>query len=83
MSVPTIPVPEPAVEPEPPSEAPAKAERAPLADLLPAGTLRLLVAAASLVAVVASFVDSNPDSAAQDFRLVALAAMRDKWPCQD
>jgi len=33
MSVPTIPVPEPAVEPEPPSEAPAKAERAPLADL--------------------------------------------------
>ena len=57
MSVPTIPVPEPAVEPEPPSEAPAKAERAPLADLLPAGTLRLLVAAASLVAVVASFVD--------------------------
>jgi hypothetical protein len=36
-----------------------------------------------MVQVVARFVDSNPDSAAQDFRLVALAAMRDKWPCQE
>ncbi|HEY7299933.1 MAG TPA: Rap1a/Tai family immunity protein [Xanthobacteraceae bacterium] len=36
-----------------------------------------------MVQVVASFVDSNPDSAMQDFRLVALAAMRDKWPCQE
>ena len=36
-----------------------------------------------MVQVVATFVDSNPDSAVQDFRLVALAAMRDKWPCQD
>jgi hypothetical protein len=36
-----------------------------------------------MVQVVASFVDSNPDAAAQDFRLVALAAMRDKWPCQE
>jgi prepilin signal peptidase PulO-like enzyme (type II secretory pathway) len=56
MSAPTIPVTEPAVEPEPATEAPAKAERAPLVDLLPTGTLRLLVAAASLVAVVGSFV---------------------------
>ncbi len=36
-----------------------------------------------MVQVVSSFVDSNPDSVAQDFRLVALAAMRDKWPCQE
>ena len=36
-----------------------------------------------MVQAVASFVDSNPDSTAQDFRLVALAAMRDKWPCQE
>jgi hypothetical protein len=36
-----------------------------------------------MVQVVASFVDSNPDAGAQDFRLVALAAMRDKWPCQE
>ena len=36
-----------------------------------------------MVQVVATFVDSNPDAAAQDFRLVALAAMRDKWPCQE
>ena len=36
-----------------------------------------------MVQVVAGFVDSNPESVAQDFRLVALAAMRDKWPCQD
>jgi hypothetical protein len=32
---------------------------------------------------IASFVDGNPESSSQDFRLVALAAMRAKWPCQD
>jgi Rap1a immunity proteins len=36
-----------------------------------------------MVQVVAGFVEANPDAAAQDFRLVALAAMRDKWPCQE
>ena len=36
-----------------------------------------------MMQVVSSFVASNPDSVAQDFRLVALAAMRDKWPCQE
>jgi Rap1a immunity proteins len=36
-----------------------------------------------MVQVVATFVQSNPDTTAQDFRLVALAAMRDKWPCQE
>ena len=33
--------------------------------------------------VIARFVEANPDSAAQDFRLVALAAMRNKWPCEE
>jgi Rap1a immunity proteins len=36
-----------------------------------------------MMQVVASFVEVNPDSVAQDFRLVALAAMRDKWPCEE
>ena len=53
MSTSTIPVTEPVVEPETASEAPEK--RAPLVDLLPTGTLRLLVLAASVVAVVGSF----------------------------
>jgi leader peptidase (prepilin peptidase)/N-methyltransferase len=40
---------------EPASEAPAKVERAPLRDLLPTGTLRLIVAAASALLIVGSF----------------------------
>jgi hypothetical protein len=32
---------------------------------------------------IASFVDANPDTATRDFRLVALAALRAKWPCQE
>ena len=36
-----------------------------------------------MVQVVSIFVQSNPESGAEDFRLVALAAMRDKWPCQE
>jgi leader peptidase (prepilin peptidase) / N-methyltransferase len=55
MSVPTIPVPESAAPPEPASETPARVERAPLRELLPTGNLRVLVAVASLAAVVGSF----------------------------
>ena len=36
-----------------------------------------------MLQVIASFVEANPDAGAQDFRLVALAAMRQKWPCQE
>jgi leader peptidase (prepilin peptidase)/N-methyltransferase len=54
MSVPTIPVSEPAAQPEPASETPA-AERPPLRELLPTGRVAALVAALSLAAVVASF----------------------------
>ena len=36
-----------------------------------------------MLQVVISFVESNPDAASQDFRLVALAAMHHKWPCQE
>jgi len=54
MSVPTIPVPEPAAPPEPVAE-PAAAERPPLSALLPTGNLGVLVAAAGLALVVASF----------------------------
>jgi len=53
MSSPTIPMSEPTAEPA--SEAPAKIERAPLRDLLPTGTLRLVVAAASALLIVGSF----------------------------
>jgi prepilin signal peptidase PulO-like enzyme (type II secretory pathway) len=56
MSVPTIPVPEPAVPPEPASEAPAPVERRPLRDLLPTGNLRVVVAVAAVGLAVASFV---------------------------
>lgn len=55
MSAPTIPMPEPTVEPEPAAPAPAEAERAPFVELLPTGTMRLLVVAASIVAIVGSF----------------------------
>jgi len=54
MSVPTIPVSEPAAQPEPASETPA-VERPPLRELLPTGRIAVLVAALSLAAVVASF----------------------------
>ena len=36
-----------------------------------------------MLQVISSFVEANPDAGAQDFRLVALAAMRQKWPCQE
>jgi hypothetical protein len=36
-----------------------------------------------MLQVIASFVEANPDAGAQDFRLVALAAMRQRWPCQE
>jgi leader peptidase (prepilin peptidase)/N-methyltransferase len=55
MSTPTIPVSEPAAQPEPAAESSAVESR-PLSELLPTGTTRLVVAAAMLVAVVASFV---------------------------
>jgi hypothetical protein len=32
---------------------------------------------------IGSFMDANLDAIGQDFRLIALAAMRNKWPCQD
>ena len=36
-----------------------------------------------MLQVVISFVESNPESVSQDFRLGALATMHDKWPCQE
>ena len=54
MSVETIPVPEPAAQPEPMPESPAVGRR-PLPDLFPTGRLRVFVAEAGLAAVVASF----------------------------
>ena len=36
-----------------------------------------------MLQVIESFIEANPDAGAQDFRLVALAAMRQKWPCQE
>jgi prepilin signal peptidase PulO-like enzyme (type II secretory pathway) len=56
MSVPVIPVSEPATQPEPASESKAAA-RLPLADLLPTGGTRVLVAAAAVALAVASFAD--------------------------
>jgi prepilin signal peptidase PulO-like enzyme (type II secretory pathway) len=56
MSAETIPtVPEPTAQPEPAGEAQEKEARRPLVELLPTGTPRLLVAAASIVLVAASF----------------------------
>jgi leader peptidase (prepilin peptidase) / N-methyltransferase len=57
MSVPTIPMPEPVAQPEPADDEPGKVESRPFGELLPTGTTRVLVAAASIVAVIASFVD--------------------------
>jgi hypothetical protein len=36
-----------------------------------------------VVKAIAKFAEANPDTADQDFRLVALAAMREAWPCQE
>lgn len=55
MSVPTVPMSEPAAQPETAPEAPAKVERRPLSELLPTGTLRVAVAAASVALIVGSF----------------------------
>jgi len=55
MSIPTVPMSEPAAQPEPGAESPAKVERAPLRELLPTGTLRIAVVAASVALIVGSF----------------------------
>ena len=56
MSVPTIPVPEPtAQQPEPVTE-PAESKSRPLAELLPTGDLRVVVAVAMVGLVIASFI---------------------------
>jgi leader peptidase (prepilin peptidase) / N-methyltransferase len=55
MSVPTVPMSEPAAHPKSPSEAPSKVERASLRDLLPTGSLRTGVAVASVALIVGSF----------------------------
>jgi hypothetical protein len=36
-----------------------------------------------ILQAISSFIDANPDTADRDFRLIALAAMRSKWPCQE
>ena len=36
-----------------------------------------------MLQVVIGFAEANPDAIGQDFRLIALAAMHDKWPCQE
>lgn len=54
MSVPAIPVPEPAAPSETESEA-SPVGRPPLSELLPTGTWRLLVGAAMVVAAIGSF----------------------------
>jgi leader peptidase (prepilin peptidase) / N-methyltransferase len=56
MSVPTIPASEPPTQPEPVTE-PRAVERRPLSELLPTGTSAMLVAAAGVLLVVASFVE--------------------------
>ena len=39
--------------------------------------------AQQMLQVIIKFVELNPEAASQDFRLVALAAMHQKWPCQE
>lgn len=56
MSVPALPVTEPAAQPEPASEPQAVARR-PLSELLPTGGTRVLIAAASAALVIASFAE--------------------------
>jgi hypothetical protein len=36
-----------------------------------------------MLQAIDTFMAANPEAAAQDFRLIALAAMRNKWPCQE
>ena len=36
-----------------------------------------------MLQVIEGFTEANPDAGGQDFRLDALAAMRQKWPCQE
>jgi hypothetical protein len=36
-----------------------------------------------ILETISGFIDANPDAADRDFRLIALAAMRSKWPCQE
>jgi prepilin signal peptidase PulO-like enzyme (type II secretory pathway) len=55
MSTSTISMSEPAAQPEPVPEVPARAERAPLRDLLPTGTVRVVVAAGMVALAVGSF----------------------------
>jgi Ssp1 endopeptidase immunity protein Rap1a len=36
-----------------------------------------------ILQAISNFMDANPDAIDRDFRLIALAAMRNKWPCQE
>jgi Rap1a immunity proteins len=36
-----------------------------------------------ILQAISTFMDANLEAVGQDFRLIALAAMRNKWPCQD
>jgi len=36
-----------------------------------------------MVEAIGAFIVANPEAAMQDFRLIALAAMRNRWPCQE
>ena len=36
-----------------------------------------------MMQVIDGFMTANTEAVAQDFRLIALAAMHDKWPCQE
>jgi leader peptidase (prepilin peptidase) / N-methyltransferase len=56
MSVPTVPMTEPPAQPELASEAPTTGERAPLRELLPTGTFRVVVAVTMAALVIGSFV---------------------------
>lgn len=56
MSVPAIPVTEPAAQPEPASE-PQAVERRPLSELLPTGPMRVLVAVVAAALVISSFAE--------------------------
>lgn len=55
MSASTIPMSEPVAQPEPLPEAPAKADRAPLRELLPTGIARVVVATAMVALAAGSF----------------------------
>jgi leader peptidase (prepilin peptidase) / N-methyltransferase len=55
MTAPTVPMSESTAQTEPAPEAPAKVERKPLRDLLPAGNARVLVLAGGVALIVGSF----------------------------